>query len=50
MEVTENVQGFFSGMTEDLQDIFAEAQFERGKDLLDKEIAQSMTRDPGNDI
>ena len=50
MEVTENVQGFFSGMTEDLQDIFAEAQFERGKDLLHKEIAQSMTRDPGNDI
>lgn len=50
MEATENMQSFFSGITEDLQDIFAEAQFERSKDILDKEINQSININPSNDI
>jgi hypothetical protein len=50
MEVTENIQSFFSGITEEIQDIFAEAQFERSKDILDKEIAHGLNINPTEEI
>jgi hypothetical protein len=44
MEAGENIQSFFSGVVEDFQNLFAEAQFERTKDILDKEIACLLNR------
>ncbi|MEA4925512.1 MAG: hypothetical protein VB084_09400 [Syntrophomonadaceae bacterium] len=50
MEAAENIQSFFSGLTEDLQDVIAEAQFERSKDLLDQQIAHSGASDLSPDL
>ncbi|HAG10215.1 MAG TPA: hypothetical protein DCK76_02225 [Desulfotomaculum sp.] len=38
MEVSERVQGIISNLKEDVEDILAEAQFERSKNIIDDEI------------
>jgi len=38
MEVSERVQGIISNLKEDVEDILAEAQFERSKNMIDDEI------------